>query len=205
MNDLCQVSEVLKLVLFADDTNIFCSGNDLQLLVQETNKELEKIKLWFDTNKLSLNLKKTKLMMFGNGRNNLQIEIMLDGVNIEKVNEIKILGVIIDNKANWKPHISHVRSKVSRSIAIIGRARQVLNPKSLRMLYCSLVLPYFTYCVEMWGNNYTTTVQPLVILQKRALRIIHGASYREHTNIFFMESKLLKFKNLVDLQTTNSI
>lgn len=55
MNDLCQVSEALKLVLFTDDTNICCSGSDLQLLVQEMNKELEKIKLWFDTNKLSLN------------------------------------------------------------------------------------------------------------------------------------------------------
>lgn len=55
--------------------------------------------------------------MFGNGRNNLQIETKLDGVNIEKVNEITFLGVITDNKVNWKPHISHVRSKVSRSIA----------------------------------------------------------------------------------------
>lgn len=117
----------------------FCSGNDLQLLVQETNKELKKIKLWFDTNKLSPDLKKTKLMMFGNGRNDLQIEIKMNGVVIEKVNEIKFLGIIIDNKVNWKPHISYVRSKVSRSIAIIGRARPFLNQKSLRMLYCSLV------------------------------------------------------------------
>lgn len=55
--------------------------------------------------------------------------------------------------------------------------------------------------MEIWGNNYIATLQPLVILQKRVLRIIHGVGFREHTNIFFMESKLLKFKDLVQLQT----
>jgi len=44
----------------------------------------------------------------------------------------------------------------------------------------------------MWGNNYITTVQPLVILQKRPLRIIHGADYREHTNIFFYGVQIIK-------------
>ena len=70
INDICNVSNVLKLVLFADDTNIFFSGDDLYQLVEAINFEISKLKLWFDNNKLSLNLSKTKFMLFGNCRTN---------------------------------------------------------------------------------------------------------------------------------------
>ncbi len=100
INDICRVSQVLKLVLFADDTNIFCSGEDLKKLLEEISKELSKLKVWFDRNKLSLNLNKTKMMLFGNYRINIQVQIQVDGVQIERVNENKFLGVIIDEKIN---------------------------------------------------------------------------------------------------------
>ncbi len=122
INDLCKVSKLLKLVLFDDDTNIFGSGSDLQLLMQEINTELIKFKLWFDRNKLSLNLNKTRIMLFGNCRSNTQIQIRLDGVDIERVNEIKFLGVTIDDQVSWKSHIKHVQTKVSRSIAVLNKA-----------------------------------------------------------------------------------
>lgn len=95
INDQCKVSKVLKLVLFADDTNIFGTGSDLQILLQEINTELIKFKLWFDRKKLSLNLNKTKIILFGKCSSNTQIQIQFNGVDIERVSEIKFLGVII--------------------------------------------------------------------------------------------------------------
>ncbi len=62
INDICKVSKTLKLVLFADDTNIFCSGGDLKELLGRITTEMCKLKMWFDRNKLSLNLSKTKFM-----------------------------------------------------------------------------------------------------------------------------------------------
>ena len=126
----------------------------------------------------------------------------MDGVKIESVKEIKFLGVTIDDQISWKSHIKHVQSKVSRSIAVLNKAKLVLDHKSLRMLYCSLVLPYLTYCAEVWGNTYISTIHPLLILQKKAIRVIHGAGYRDHTNSLFLQSKLLKFRDLVELKTT---
>ncbi len=111
INDICRVSQVLKLVLFADDTNKFCSGEDLKKLLEEITKEMSKLKVWFDRNKLSLNLNKTKMMLFGNYRINIQVQIQVDGMQIERVNENKFLGVIIDEKINWKPHIKHIQTK----------------------------------------------------------------------------------------------
>lgn len=65
INDIFDVSQLLKLILFADDTNIFYSSNNYNELVNTVNEELNKLKKWMDNNKLSLNRNKTKAMMFG--------------------------------------------------------------------------------------------------------------------------------------------
>ena len=116
INDICQLSKLLSMVLFADDTNVFCFGDDLDTLQKNINEELYKLKLWFDWNKLSLNVSKTKFMFFGRFRLNTQLKIEIDGVAIEQVHKIKFLGVTIDDKLSWKPHITHVKYKVARSL-----------------------------------------------------------------------------------------
>ena len=108
--------------------------------MQVITTELSKLKIWLDRNKLSLNLNKT-IILFGKCRTNTHIQIQLNGVNIERVKEIKFLGVTIDDQISWKSHIKHVQAKVSRSIAVLNKAKHVLDYKSLHILYCSIVLP----------------------------------------------------------------
>ena len=72
-------------MLFADDTNIFCTGEDLQQLLELITTEMSKLKKWFDNNKLSLNLSKTKIMLFGNFTLNNDVNVKIDGVDIERV------------------------------------------------------------------------------------------------------------------------
>ena len=64
INDICNVSDVAKLILFADDTNLFFSHINPVHLVNVTNGELQKFSIWLRANKLSLNLDKTKFMIF---------------------------------------------------------------------------------------------------------------------------------------------
>ena len=201
INEICNVSKLLKYVLFADDTNLFCSGGDLRQLLDTVEKELKILKRWFDINKLSLNLKKTKFIIFGYKKIKHEIKIMIDHVEIERVYENKFLGVIIDHKLCWKPHLKQVKRKVSMSTAILYKTKDVFNTKSLHMLYCSLILPYITYCVEIWGNTYKTVTNPIFILQKRAIRIINRAEYLEPTNTLFINSNALKFRDLVEFKT----
>ena len=54
-------------------------------------------------------------------RLNKQLKIEIDGVAIEQVHKIKFLGVTIDDKLSWKPHITHVKYKVARSLAVINK------------------------------------------------------------------------------------
>ena len=70
INDICNVSKILNCVLFADDTSFHCSGQDLNELIRTMEQEMIRLKTWFDVNKLSLNLKKTKFMIFGKKKRN---------------------------------------------------------------------------------------------------------------------------------------
>lgn len=127
---------------------------------------------------------------------------MIEGVQIENVNENKFLGVTIDSKLSWIAHVRHIKTKISKSLSIINKVRLYLDENALHTLYCSLVLPYFMYCVEVWGNSYQCTINPLVTLQKRAVQIIHKVGFLEHTHNLFIQSKLLKIHDLVKYYTS---
>lgn len=201
INDICNVSKLLHFVLFADDTNLLCSGKDLRHLLDTVERELGTIKRWFDINKLSLNLNKTKYIVFGDRKNLDQTQIRINNIEIQRVNINNFLGVIMDDKISWKPHINHIKSKISKSIAILNKTKYILNKYSLHLLYRTFVEPYITYCIEVWGHAYKTITKPIFILQKRAIRIINRADYRDSTNTFFINLQTLKFNDLVDYKT----
>ena len=68
------------------------------------------------------------------------------------------------------------------------------------MLYRSLAI-VISYCVEVWGNNYKTVIKPIVLLQKKALRIASKSDYLAPTNPLFIDFQTLKLQDLVDLST----
>ena len=72
INDLPNSSKVCSFFLFADDTNIYCESDDLTMLTRKLTKELKKIKLWLDSNKLALNIGKTNLYYFTPLKRNYQ-------------------------------------------------------------------------------------------------------------------------------------
>lgn len=201
INDICNVSKIMKFILFADDTNILCSGENLKQLLLEITQELHKLKNWFNINKLSLNLKKTKCMLFGNRRNDTPVKITINETIIDRVQQNVFLGVVIDEKLSWKPHISYLRSKVAKCVGVMKRCSFVLNQNALFILYHSFIMSYLNYCLEVWRNCYKTNLLPLVTLQKRAIRIVYKVKYNDHTNPFFFKSFNLKLLDLVRYKT----
>ena len=77
VNDICNVSSLLRLVLFADDTNIFLSGDDVKEISKTLSKQLDKLNSWFAVNKLSLNVSKTNYIIFGNKKINKYMNIIM--------------------------------------------------------------------------------------------------------------------------------
>ena len=93
-----------------------------------------------------------------------------------------------------KKHVECVKRNLSRVVGIIYRARHMLGTETLLTLYYSLFLPILSYCCEIWGISYTSTIHCIEILQKRVIRLISGV------NILFSRFRVLKFKDLVDLK-----
>ena len=125
VNDICTISKILKFVLFADDTNSFCSGHDAIQLSRDISNALDKLSVWFAVNKLILNVSNTNLMVFGNSKHrNTTLQVSIKNSNIKRVNVTKFLGILIDDRLNWKQHISLICSKLSKFIAIIYKKKQ---------------------------------------------------------------------------------
>lgn len=94
-------------------------------------------------------------MLFGKHKTNPQLELKIDNISIERVYENTFLGVILDHKICWNPHIKHNKAKLAKAIPILNKSRHILNNKSKYILYNTLILPYWSYSVEIWGHTYT--------------------------------------------------
>lgn len=105
----------MKFVLFADDTNIFYSHHDVNKLCSLIIKELKTLNVWFAINKLSLNISKTHFMNFTNSTIKSDLNIYINNVGIDRVQVTKFLGVVIDEKLNWKEHVSYISKKINQN------------------------------------------------------------------------------------------
>ena len=114
---------------------------------------------------------------------------------IERVTEFNFLGLAVDEQPSWSPHIQKISNKISRTLGIMNRLKQFLPENILRLIYNSLVLPYFQYSILTWGFK----IGRLEKLQKRAVRIITNSSYNAHTDPPFKKLSLLKVKDLFRL------
>jgi hypothetical protein len=176
INDLCNASNIVELILFADDTNIFFSHNNLPLLMNIINSEMNKLSEWFRANKLSINAKKSNYMIFRprQKRQILDLPLELNGHKIDQVKEVnKFLGVILDECMTWKHHISHVASKISKSVGIMYKSSFCLSKSALRLLFYALLYPYLQYCITVWGSTYPSNLYRIVLIQKRVIRVIN--------------------------------
>ena len=148
INDICNVSEIFKSILFADDTNFFCSGKSMNQLCNRVFGELSKLNKWFAVNKLSLNVDETNFIVFMNHKVKDEFIIKIGDKMIQRIFKTKFLGVIIDDKLNWKEHIKCISAKLSKTIAIMFKSKMVLDKYSLRTLYCSLFYHILTIVLK---------------------------------------------------------
>ena len=199
INDLSTVTKLLTFIMFADDTNIFISGKDLNNITSITNTELKNISTWFSANLLSLNIKKTNYILFGN-KKHPDISLSINNENIARVYQTKFLGVIIESHLKWNAHITSISNKISKTIGILNKAKHILATNHLKMLYRSLIEPYLNYCCIVWASPVkNSSLETLFKLQKRSVRTICFATYRAHSRPLFNKLAIL---NIYDLCLT---
>ena len=138
-------------------------------------------------------------MFFTNKSGDHNIQIRARDTILDLKTECKFLGVLIDNKLDWKAHINHIANKISKNVALLKFFKFAFPKDILRTLYSSLILPYLNYCNIVWGAADKTLLEPLVILQKKAIRAISKVYYLEHTDPLFKSMKLTKLEHIYKL------
>ena len=99
-------------ILFADDSNMFISGKDVQVMSKKLNSDMENIRQWLCCNKLSLNVSKTHYIVFAPKSKHVDdLNIKIQNTNIERVSVTKFLDVMIDAQLSWKCHIEYTCKK----------------------------------------------------------------------------------------------
>ena len=101
-------------------------------------------------------------------------------ISLECKNYVKYLGVLIDENLSWKYHIAHIASKISKTIGIIASLRHFVPLNTLHHIYISLIQPYLLYGIVAWGQAAKTYKNKILILQKRALRLMFFGDYNSH-------------------------
>ena len=115
---------------------------------------------------------------------------------IKRTNQHKLLGVTYDDHMTFKPHISNVSLKLSRTISLLYQVKDIVPDYVLKALYNAHVLPHLLYCTPIWGNTYPTHLLPLFRLQKKIIRLITNNSYFAHTHPLFKQTNILKLFDL---------
>ena len=115
---------------------------------------------------------------------------------IEQVDNIKSLGVYLDNKISWNVHINKLNSELRKKIRVFYFLRNICNVQLLRSIYFALVQSRLQYGLEFWGGTHETLTNKLVVTQKYFVRVILFKNHREHTSPLFKQLTILPLKNL---------
>ena len=120
------------------------------------NIDLENIREWLVSNKLTLNMAKTEFMLIGLrqrlGTFTSSPILVINGAPVNQVSTSKSLGVLIDENLTRSDHIDKLAKKIASSIAALKRVRQFVSPSTLLCIYNVLIQPHFDYCSVVWGN-----------------------------------------------------
>lgn len=160
--------------LFADDTVIFIAERDEKVAIRKIRDGIKSLNKWFKVKKLKLNVQKTKSMVISNKKqlDYTELKIHIEGVEVEKVDVFKYLGVIIDQKLTFSAHIDSVIKKVARKYGMLIRLKSQLTFWSKIFLYKTLVAPHIDYCSSVLFLASETHLKRLQRLQNKFMRYI---------------------------------
>ena len=192
INDIPYASKYFKIVTYADDTTLMTRLNLTELrqtneMTSCINLELNKINEWLKLNRLSLNVVKSKFMMFHMPQKKFSsLLLTIDNTQIERVTTFNFLGITLHENLKWDAHVHHISNKISRVIGIISRLKNYIPAHILLTLYNSLILPHLYYGILMWGYHNT---ERIFRLQKKAIRVISNSAYNAHSEPLFKSLK----------------
>ena len=120
------------------------------------------------------------MLLTSRKHNPASFEVIINKHNISPEDNLKYLGVLLDNELSWKPHVQKVKT---RACGILSKLKHYKTLPILKVVYNSVIHLYLSYSILNWGRSSSATIQPLIKLQNKAIKIINPTnmgSLEEH-------------------------
>ena len=198
MNDISSCTDNFKFILYADDTTLYTSITTQVNNAHSLNSDIDKVNCWLAINKLSLNVSKTKYMIFHALNKDLTRcipTLVINGNIIERVRNFNFLGILFNENMSWKNHLNKLANKLAKISGVLNRVKRILPVNIMRTLYHSMVHSHMNYGILAWGFESSRIIK----IQKKIIRIITCAKYNAHTEPLFKAMDILKVEDLFNL------
>ena len=202
INDIHNLLKNVLTILFADDSTVLVKSRDVNNLAFKLNCILFKIHDWCNCNKLSLNVNKTKVMVF-NSKNKLLPRVTLNSKDVEVVTQYRYLGFVLDNSLKHTYHIHKLISKMKQYRAITFKIGKYFNLDTAKTFYYTMIYSHLCYGTIVWaGTIKTANFKVLKNLQNRIIKNLfcrHLAN--SPVNSIYKQLKILKVEDICKLKT----
>ena len=202
INDLPMASNFYT-KLFADDTFLLMSSQNLKNLEKKVDDEMKNICAWLKANKLFLNVTKSKFMLLTQKKNinKDDFHVYADNMEMARTNNYNYLGIVIDEKLTWQMHIEQLCSKMAQISGKIYRLRQYVDKDTLVMVYNALVYSRIHYSVVTWGTACKSVLKPLIVEQNKIIRFMTFSSRMVYDlNPMYSKLNILKLNDVYKLE-----
>ncbi|KAI5707382.1 hypothetical protein M8J77_004742 [Diaphorina citri] len=207
---LCFVNDIVSVLspdvrgwLFADDFKIAIRVRGPESVLQ-LREVLQGLHRWCLDNLMELNTDKCKVMSFYTKKNPIIAQYSINNVVLERVDQIKDLGVTMEKNLKFNTHYKNVASKAYKMLGFLYRHTQDFkNTNVLKTLYYSYVRSHLEYCSVVWSPQYQVHINTLEAVQKKFLRLL---AYKDKTPILDHNYEpIMSSHNIVSLQHRRDI
>ena len=187
INDMPLCIDYVNADLYADDTTLYAIANSVNILQNNLSHDLNNFSNWCNKNNLVINTNKSKCMIITSRQRrkhltHTELTLSVNGQKLECVDNLKILGLIIDENLSWKYHIDNLCKNLSSLTGLIWRIRNYLSYDMKVLFYNSFILSRLDYCICIWGGATKIYLEKLHKIQKRVARIILNVDFNEMTS-----------------------
>ena len=162
--------------MFADDTTIYTSHNNTQIIKTKLQHSLNEVHKWCQDNGMILHSDKTKSMVLSTRQKHqikpLKLDFVLEGNTLEQVHTYRHLGVTIDDELTWHPHISSLCKIISRNLYLLSQLKHFVDIHSLKLFYHAHISSHLTYASTLWDNCSNNVFKLLNSLHRRAAKLM---------------------------------
>ena len=183
INDLFFFILIASVHNFADDNTLSAFAENVSKLINILQSESEVITDWFKKNQMIVNPDKFQVIIIDKQKgDNTNESVVIDNKQIKSVPSVELLGIQLDDKLNFSPHISNICKSPANQLNDLIRLQKFLSFEEKKILIISYFMANFNYCPLVWMFSNTVSSKKIENLQKRLLRFVYkryNASYED--------------------------